>query len=79
MAGKNLAHAGDKVVFGHGKLRLGLLAAVIVVILAQAGKLGTEQEVLDLDLALLLFVATLDHDTGRAALVGVLELLPHLA
>ena len=63
----------------HRELRLGLLLQIVVTILAQPGDLGAEDEILDLDFALLFLVAALDDDAGRAALVGVFHLRAELA
>ena len=51
---------------------------VVVAVLAQARDLGAEDQVLDLHLALGLLVAALDDDAGRAALVGIFQLLAEI-
>src|SRR5262245_36588327 len=74
VAREHLAHALDQRALLHGELRLGLLLAILIAVLAQARELGAEREILDLHLALLFLVAALDHHAGRAALVGVFHL-----
>src|SRR4051794_23916632 len=69
----------DQLAFPDRELRLRLLLQIVVTILAQPGDLGAEDEILDLDLALLFLIAALDHDTGGAALVGVFHLRAKLA
>src|SRR5262245_7293243 len=74
VAGEHLAHARDQVALWHRELRLGLLLPIFIVVLAQAGKLGAERQILDLHFAPSLLVAALDHDAGRAPLVGIFHL-----
>ena len=69
----------DQLAFLDRELRLRLLLQIVVTILAQPGDLGAENEILDLDLALLFLIAALDHDAGRTALVGVFHLRTKLA
>src|SRR5262249_51994460 len=76
---QNLAHGVDELVLGDRELRVGLFLQVVLAVLAQAGDLGGEDEVLDLDFTLGFFVSSLDHDAGTAALVGVFHLRAEFA
>src|SRR5262249_55266117 len=71
---QNLAHRFDQPILRYRKLRLGLLAQIVVALLGKSCELGAYDQIFDLDFALLLFVRTLDDDTGAAAAIGIFHL-----
>src|SRR5262249_44328948 len=79
VARQNFAHGVDELVLGHRELRLRLLLAVIVVVLAQPRDLGAEDEIFDLNFTLCFFVTALNDDAWTAALVGVFHLRSEFA
>ena len=76
MAGENLPNPFDKLRFGHGELRLGLLLQIFLAVL-DGGERGAEDQILDLHLAFRLLVAALDDDARRAAPIGIFHLRLH--
>jgi len=76
MAGENLPNPFDKLRFGHGELRLGLLLQIFLAVL-DGGERGAEDQILDLHLALGLLVVALDDDARRAATIGLFHLRLH--
>ena len=75
---EHLAHRFDQLGLRHRALRLGLFLQMLLAAFFQLGQLGADDQVLDRDLALGLFVGALDDDAGRVALVGVFDLRAEL-
>src|ERR1700675_3311595 len=73
---EDATHRLDEVGFGDGELRLGLLLQIFVAVL-DGSERGTEDQVLDGDLALGALIAALDDDARAAASVGIFHLRLH--
>src|SRR5579872_4035561 len=71
------AHGGHEIVFIDLRLRLGLFLQIFVTVLGR-GETGAEDEILDLNLALRLFVRPLDDHARRVAAIGIFELVAHV-
>src|SRR5260370_5961362 len=75
---QHFAHGVDQSVFRNCELRRPALAPFLVRRDRRGGPLAFD-EILDLHLAPVLLLGSLDDDAGRAALVGIFELRSHLA
>src|SRR5712691_11984024 len=75
---QHLAHGVDQLLLRHRELRRPALAPFLVRG-DRRGGLGAFDEILDLHLAPVLLLGSLDDDAGRGALVGIFELRSHLA
>src|SRR5580704_1415715 len=61
---EDVAHRVHELSFGHRPLRLRLLLQMLVAALFQLGKLGADDQILDGDFTLSLFIGPLDDNAG---------------